>query len=141
MVNFQAAVLHNPQTSRLRPGGCSGVRNAQLHPQGFGIDSYCFINDGGNVRAVSEAVDQINLFNLAGFQQCGVNLLAQYFCNTRIRVDGYDAVATGLHVTGDVKADTVGLGRQTDHGDGVAVGQNTLDDLAGCHDVFMRLCT
>lgn len=118
VLNFDATVLHEGETSAL--GDLSGffVANAELEPEHFGTDGGSFPRDRGRVLGFAEDIDNLDLLaSCFGLGEGGIDTLAEQGLSGVARVDGDDVVALGLQIDGDEVARSVGVSGDADDGD------------------------
>ena len=74
---------------------------------------------------------------LCGFNQAGIGFFAQHLFpgSRQHRVDGDDAVTSGLHVARHIKTGAVRLGRQAHHRNAAAVVQDVRHAFGQRHGV------
>ena len=101
-------------------GALGGVKidDAQLHPDGGGIDAFLFAGDGlvddfVDVLRRAENIDEVDGEGDAG--DVGVDLFAED--RVGLRVDRHDAVAFVLEITGDEVAGFLAVTGETDERD------------------------
>ena len=114
VLDLHAAVHDHLQPGLARPVGGFVVDHAHLHPQHLRTDGDGLLGDRGDLFALAEAVDDIDL--LRDVTQAGIALFAEDF-----RVFGFtgiDAVAVLLHVLGGKIARPPPVGGQAHNGDG-----------------------
>jgi hypothetical protein len=111
------------------------VRDALLEPEHFGVDGDGGIGYGRNVSGAAEDFDDINGFEDV-FQAC-VGFFAEHF--SFVGIDGDDAVAGGLQVSGDFMAGAGGVGRKTDHRDGFGGAEELGDGIRGGSGVVRKV--
>jgi hypothetical protein len=106
-----------------------GVFDAQLHPQHLRADGDRLVRDGGNLGALTEAIDDIHLFR--DIRELFVAFLAHDAVIPGIHRD--DAIAVLLHVPGGEEAGPVPLGRKAYDRKGLRGPEDAPDLVAVVH--------
>src|SRR6185312_9141593 len=107
------------------------VHNAELQPQGLRANRDRLVGNRRNFLAVAEHVDQVDALMACRLGEADIGRLAQHLA--RIRIHGNDPPAMRLHVARHFMAGAVRLGRQADHSDGAAAGQDLADGFGFGH--------
>jgi len=115
-------------------GGC-GVGDSELQPQSFGADGDGGIGNGRDSFGAAEDVDDVN--GDGDVFETGVGFFAEYF--PFVRIDGNDAIADGLEVSGDFVGRTGGIGGEADYGDGFGGAEELGDEVGGRKGVVWEM--
>jgi len=107
--------------------GGDGMGDAELEPEGFGVDGGGGVGDARDFFGAAEDVDDID--GAGDIFEAGVGFLAEDF--GFVGVDGDDFVAGGLEVSSYLVGGTARIGGEADDGDGFGLAEEIGDGVGG----------